>query len=543
MTRDTRAMALKTGGTAEDDLLTKAGGTTPAPLDTTNPKRVEQELEGLKAKIDGLESTIDRLPDGSAIPAEVTELKASIDTIDAAVKEIQQGDWGGLIGAMKTRIDALATAMEPAAGTGDDVPKGFAESLLEAEDFKALLENPEAERVKIARLPALNSSRSITVPSVTWPARFKTVTLADVGAVRPPAYRPGIVSDPELPRDLISRIPRVVADGAANWNVPYETDDGIASYITTNASAAVAGGTTPVSAIPVDSVAGFTVGSIARIITTGGTYEETVTGIDEPNSELDFGTDEIDFDIAEGDRVIATFFGATGELETKPDSGAELDLRTWNFLTMALLMPMSQQVINTVSGIESWGQMKLRMRMSRNYSQHLLYGDNASYSDQLQGLATYPNAQTFTWSTDGSTGDNRADAIVRAIDLIRWPGPVTVVMSRGDITSLNLEKTSTEAYVHSTLFGRLPLVNVGGSWFLGPWELYEDDAVTPGDFFPINFAAASEIVDQNRTTMTAGMIDKDFAQNIIRWRYEEVVLHAILSTAAYVVGEWDSAPA
>ena len=96
--------------------------------------------------------------------------------------------------------------------------------------------------------------------------------------------------------------------------------------------------------------------------------------------------------------------------------------------------------------------------------------------------------------------------------------------------------------VHSQLFGRLPLTNVGGTWFLGPWELFEDDAVTPGDFFLINFGAASELVDQNRTSMTAGMINDDFAKNIVRWRYEEVVLHAILSTAAYVVGEWDAAP-
>lgn len=534
---------LKTG-TAEDQLADGLGVTE---SDFANLKSVEQGLEGLKGKVESLEQKIEKLPDGSAIPAELDQLKTSVTAIEGILGNTEKANWSGALKAINDRLEELATQMEPAGTETPQELKTFAEAFLDtinAAEFKHHLQQaPDLGGMKLKALSGINAGPRITgIPSLTFGERLKTVTTTDVGAVRQPTYRPGIVSDPELPRGLVGRIPRVVAQGASSWVVPYETDDGIASYIQTEASAAVAGGTVAVSSIPVYSTAGFTVGSIARIITSGGTYEEVVTGIDEANSELDFGTDEIDFDIAKDDKVVSTFFGSTGELQTKPNSGAQLDLRTWLFQTMALIMPMSQQVINTVSGIEAWAQNKLRMRTMRNYSQHLLYGD-PSTGNQLQGFSTYANAQTFVWSTDGVAGDNRADAIVRAADLITWPGPQTVVLSRGDITNMNLEKTTTEAYVHSTLFGRLPLMNLNGSWFLGPWELYEDDAVTPGDFFLVNFGAASEMVDQGTTSMTAGMIDDDFARNIIRWRYEEVVLHAILSTKAYVVGEWDSAPA
>jgi len=535
----TKVDGIKSTGTAEDELADRLGVTD---ADFTQLKSVEQAVDGLKGKVDALEEKLEKLPQDSPIPAEVTQLKGSIEKIEGILGETDNANWSGALKAMNDRLEALATQLHPAATEAAEELKGFAECFLDSDNLKSqLIDDPQLIK-KLARLPGLNAGKSIEgLPAVTFGERLKTVDTTAVGAVRQPTYRPGIVSDPELPRGLVNRIPRIVAPGAANWNVPRETDDGIAAYITTNASAAVDGDPTPKSAIPVDSVAGFTVGSVARVQTTGGTYERTVTEIDEANSELDFATDDIDFDIAEDDVVTATFFGSTGELQTKPDSGAEIELITWAFQTMALIMPMSQQVINTVAGIENWAQNKLRMRTMRNYSQHLLYGDPTT-GNQLQGFSTYANAQTFTWSTDGTVGDNRADAIVRASNLITWSGPQIVVLSRGDITNMNLEKTTTEAYVHSQLFGRLPLMNLNGSWFLGPWELYEDDAVTPGDFFVINLAAASEMVDQDRTSMTPGMINDDFAKNIIRWRYEEVVLHAILSTKAYVVGEWDSAP-
>jgi hypothetical protein len=535
-----KAMEIKDSTpTVEDDLdikLKDAGG------GLTDPQQVAQQLDRLRDEMEGIKTTVSQLPKDSPVPAQVTALETSIKAIEGTLGDIEKADWGGLIKTMRTEIDALSSQLQGAGTAEEPDVKGFAESLFDSEDLKAMMRDDPRLGRHIGELTGLNTGKRIVVPSVTWGDELKTVTTTDVGAVSPPVYRPGIVSDPELPRMLVRRIPRIVADGARDWNVPRETDDGIASYITTEASAAVTGGTTPVSSIPVKSVAGFTVGSVARIVTTGGTYEEVVTGIDVASSELDFDIAEIDFDIAEDDKITSTFFGATGELQTKPDSGLEIELVPWAFRTMALILPMSQQVINTVAGIESWGQNKLRVRTERNYSRHLLYGDAATYADQLQGFSTYTGAQTFVWSTDGVASDNRADAIVRASNLIRWPGPQTVVLSRGDITNLNLEKTTTEAYVHSTLFGRLPLQNIGGTWFLGPWELMEDDAVTPGDFFLVNFAYASEMVDQNRTSMTAGMINDDFVKNILRWRYEEVVLHAILSTAAYVVGEWDSAP-
>lgn len=89
----------------------------------------------------------------------------------------------------------------------------------------------------------------------------------------------------------------------ATTSTPFDRLDD--EEIATIADENVPGGTTPASSIKVASLFGFAAGVVARIITGGGTFEREVTGIDVDNSELDFATDDIDFDIDLGDAIEA----------------------------------------------------------------------------------------------------------------------------------------------------------------------------------------------------------------------------------------------
>ena len=131
---------------------------------------------------------------------------------------------------------------------------------------------------------------------------------------------------------------------------------------------------------------------------------------------------------------------------------------------------------------------------------------------------------------------------MKSVNLIPWTSGIGCVMKQSDLTALTLLKDSTGQYLTSGNFGMVPLQMVGSAWFLGPFELVFDYANAATHFTVINWADASEIADQATAALMWGYIGNDFADNVIRARYEATLAHAIKSTQAYVVGTWDVAP-
>jgi hypothetical protein len=132
---------------------------------------------------------------------------------------------------------------------------------------------------------------------------------------------------------------------------------------------------------------------------------------------------------------------------------------------------------------------------------------------------------------------------MRAANLIPWTtGPIGVIMSQVDLPNLTLQKGSDGHYLRTGNFGMVPLNMVGQAWFLGPYELVFDYANATTHFTVINWADASELVDQDTASLMMGYINDDFERNIVRFRYEATMAHAIKSTQAYIVGTWDAAP-
>jgi HK97 family phage major capsid protein len=239
--------------------------------------------------------------------------------------------------------------------------------------------------------------------------------------------------------------------------------------------------------------------------------------------------------------VTSVNYGYTAEEATKPSSWVGTDNLEYTLRTLAAITPTTVNAINTIAGLQAMIESKLPREWNRNMSHHIMYGDTTK--GQLQGFRTYTGvgAQSYSWS-GGTVGDNRIDAMVRAIMMIPWTAPISVVMNQADLAPLLLLKGGDGHYIQSTSFGMLTLQQVGMQWFLGPWELVFDYAVTEGDFTPVNFADASEFVDQDTASLAWGYIDDDFAKNIIRARYEGTVAHAVKSGQNFVIGTWDNAP-
>jgi hypothetical protein len=181
-------------------------------------------------------------------------------------------------------------------------------------------------------------------------------------------------------------------------------------------------------------------------------------------------------------------------------------------------------------------------RLRRNLAWHLLYGDaTAAGAPQLAGFASESGVQTYLWSA-GEVGDTRADACLRAANLVVGEN-ITLVMNKRDLLRIRLAKSATDGhYLITPNFGKVTFERVGGNWYLDGYMIIVSDAVIDGDFFAIDFARASELPDQGTASLEFGLVNDQFIRNEITVRYEATLAHAILSTQAYVYATWDSAP-
>ncbi len=256
---------------------------------------------------------------------------------------------------------------------------------------------------------------------------------------------------------------------------------------------------------------------------------------------LTFPTDALDFDASTGWDVTAEQWGATVESDAKPYGYLAAELVQVTLQTIAELIATTRQRLNSGPGLDAWIRRVMPERWRRNVAWHLLYGDaTAAGAPQLAGFASETGVQTYLWSS-GQIGDTRADAVLRAANLVVGRN-VTVVMNKRDLLSIRVAKNSSGDYIETPNFGRIALDMVGQNWVLDGFTIIESDAVLDNDFFVIDFSRASELADQGTASLEFGLVNDQFIRNEVTVRYEATIAHAILSTQAYVYGTWDSAP-
>ncbi len=499
---------------------------------------VKQEMDGIKSQLDELGSALKGTPSVD----EIKSLSKSVDAIKATVEDIP-GHYKGLIDSLTERVDELQTGAALLGAQGADTPEGIkavTKTVLDSDIYKSIFDEHGNRGEMVCGNGQWTGKTNIkSFASALGYKAAVPVQISDMAGGNLTAYRPGILQDPKWAMDVVSRIPRQIIKGATTYAIPKETASSANGNWTTVLTANIDGDPTPKSVASFAEVDALMVGSTVTFYNASDVAIGSSVVVSISNLDVTFTTNSLDFDATSGWRVCCPNYGVTAELGTKPNSWISTENVSFVLKMLATILPTTVNAINTVPGMEAFIEQKLPMEARRNLSRHLIYGnDNAK---ELQGFRTYTGAQTYDWS-DGVSGDNQVDAIMRAANLIPWTAQLGVLMNQADLPALYLLKGGDGHYLRTGSFGMVPLTGAGGSWYLGPHELVFDYAVTSGDFTVINWAEASEIADQDTANLMWGYVDDDFETNVIRARYEQTVAHAIKSTVAYVVGEWDAAP-
>jgi len=519
----------------DEDTETKSGVT---------PAQVRDQLKTVADRVEQVENALDDHP----WQTEIEELKTAIANVSQFAGEADNQPWEGLIDKVNERVDELAakTALGTMGDKLDGAPEGFktiVDNVANSPTYKSMF---DAEgRPTRSAAPMSGWSKPTSIKSFAAArAEEKAVTpvsLSDLSGLNLTAYRPGIVTPPMWAMRLGERIPSQIVRGATSYTVVKEDGASVYGAWTSTLDGALNGDPTPVSTCTLNEIAGLPDIGVLKFWNSDDSLagEAAIVSINTGTKVVTVTTNAIDFDLASGSRVTCENYGVIAEKAAKPSGWVGIGNDSFSMKMIPVIIPTTENALATVTGLRSFIEGKAPMRDMRNMSRHLLYGDDSSI--QLQGLTTYTGAQTYSWS-DGVAGDNQVDAIIRSASLIPWTGLISVIMKQADMPDLWTLKGDDGHYLQSGNFGNFSLSLIGGSWYLGAFELFHDDAVTSGDFIPINFAEASEIADADMANLAWGYEDDDFSKNIIRCRYEALRAHAIKSVEAYVSAQWDGAP-
>jgi hypothetical protein len=167
----------------------------------------------------------------------------------------------------------------------------------------------------------------------------------------------------------------------------------------------------------------------------------------------------------------------------------------------------------------------------------------------IHGLLTDSDAETVTWS-GLVAGSTRGDCLYKAGCDVVADGEIVALVHPNDWFKILSAKSSAGGYLH----GRdsvMPVIDTPTLRALGRFVVELDDDLNEGDGWIGSPGEASEIVRQSESSLAAGQvmpgvsmgyINDDFARNRVALRSEEAVEQAVLSTAAYRVLDFDSAP-
>ncbi len=515
-------------------LETKGG-----PDPDTNVSEIKSRLDEMTEQLAEVQSV------KSANTEAIAELKAAIDATKETVADLP-ANYGPKLKALQDEVAKLATGAALLDGKSANAPEGIkaiTKAIADSDVYKSIFDPKTGQKTQqiVANGQWSAPTRIESYASAAYKAP-SPVVISDMAGGDYTVHKPGIVMQRQWDMDIMSRIPSVITRNATTYTVPYETDPSRYGAWKTTLAANIDGDPTPKSTATLTDTEGCLPGSTHRFYNASDVLLGTavVVSFDSGTDVVTYVTNSLDFDATAGWKVTSENYSAIAELAEKPSGFVGTANRSFTLKTLPSIIPTTVNALNTVQGLQTLIERKMPMRDRRNMSYHLLYGDDTA-NQQLQGLRTYTGAQSYNWS-DGVSGDNQVDAIMRAVNLIPWGAPIAVIMSQADLPALTLLKGGDGHYLRTGQFGMMPLSQIGMSWFLGAHELVFDYAVTSGDFTPINFSAASEIADQDTASLMWGYINDDFVKNIIRARYEATRAHAILDVQEYVVGEWDAAP-
>lgn len=476
---------------------------------------------------------------------DLTPLKADFDGVRSAVTEAMEKTTGQM-----TELQEKVIGMEqqiiqnraPAIVTSRAAPALF-EALIASDAYKN-----EFSRGAIGRVENLPS---ILLEELTaYEQRASTPTIIGstaVGDATTPYYRPGIVEYPMERYGLWEFMNKMTTD-REKVEILKESEESGKGGVMNTLEVAIDGAPTAKTTCTLYNSEGFEGGMYVSFHLAASTPRILLVSNDKATGILTFATDALTFDAAIGTKVTAEAVGATTEEALKPYGYMDVTMVEEVLKTLATMLKVTVQRMKLAPQLLQWMQTKLVKAVKRAYSWHCLYGDDAQ-AGQLAGFFSETGLQTFVWSTGGVTGDNRVDAILKAISLIVSDGMIGLVMNKNEWQNIVLTK-GTDGHYISRDFGPVSIVDEGpGRRRIGPHPVELDPtcryvAGTTSHVLAADFQNCHELyINPNLASFDLGMIDDDFEKNIRRARYEESAQNAILSTLNYVQINLDAAPA
>lgn len=195
----------------------------------------------------------------------------------------------------------------------------------------------------------------------------------------------------------------------------------------------------------------------------------------------------------------------------KPESAIVYTPRTVPVEVIATNIPVTEQQLRTVSGVEAILRNKLGLFVGLSEENQVLNGTGVS--PQLQGIRTRTGLQT---TAVGAAPDDRLLALLRAIFMIRvgvYREPNAIVQHPNDWQDVLGMKDSTGAY----LFGGPQAQTPNILWGI---TVIPTTAMTVGTSLVGDFATGAHISRQLGLTIDVGFINDDFNRNIRRLRAE-----------------------
>lgn len=221
----------------------------------------------------------------------------------------------------------------------------------------------------------------------------------------------------------------------------------------------------------------------------------------------------------------------------KPESALAFEVKNAPAQVIAHWVPATRQIIDDAKQLRSYIDGRLTYGLKLVEETQILYGNGTS--PNLQGIATHPDVQTYSESTDGQPGDTKIDSVRRAMVLARVAEyPVTgIALNPLDWADIELMKGSDEHYIW---------VDVADGGVMRLWRVpvVESNAVTAETAVLGAWSLAATLWD--RWLATVRISDSHasyFIENKVAVLAEERVALTIFRPEGFVVLDFDGAPA
>jgi HK97 family phage major capsid protein len=220
----------------------------------------------------------------------------------------------------------------------------------------------------------------------------------------------------------------------------------------------------------------------------------------------------------------------------KPESNLTFELKTESVKNIGHWIPASRQILNDVSQLRGYIDNRLLYGVKLAEEIQLLYGTGTGQN--LQGVMTHPNVQTYKWSGGPLKSDTKMDALRRAITLAILAGyPATgIVLHPKDWEEIELLKGSDGKYLWVQ-------VNIGGVKRLWALPIVDTPSINQNEACVGAFEMGAFLYDREQSQVRVAEQHEDFfIKGMVAILAEERLAQTIMRPESFVAVTLDHSP-